>query len=206
MGSASSKASRVFPKCSPAPWAGARTAGPSETAPTPPTQGTPSGAEGELRGSGSAKASAQRTAEIEKDAGDPDFLTALNRLGPVRVDHGMETVRTRQAAQMNETTRLFQSRAASEDEASSQRPSHNHLYAGALHELLNARKSARTRADLENLAKKYGMDAQKLESLARVVNAPSVDSRLNVKVVDKNADERTIMTAVWVNPPLQTST
>lgn len=31
--------------------------------------------------------------EIEQDAGDPHFLANLSRLGPVRVNHSMETTR-----------------------------------------------------------------------------------------------------------------
>ena len=31
--------------------------------------------------------------EIKQDAGDPDFLANLSRLGPVRVNHSMETTR-----------------------------------------------------------------------------------------------------------------
>ena len=65
----------------------------------------------------------------------------------------------------------------------------NHLYAASLHELLDARKSVRSRKDLEGLARKYNMDMDKLERLSLVVNSPSVDSRLNVKTVDKNGDE-----------------
>jgi hypothetical protein len=34
-----------------------------------------------------------RELAIEKDAQDPDFLANLSRLGPVRVDHHMQTVR-----------------------------------------------------------------------------------------------------------------
>ena len=87
---------------------------------------------------------------------------------------------------MNKTTRLFQSRAASEDEASSFKPAHNHLYAGSLHELLDERKSARTHQDLINLANRYNIDVDKMERLARFVTSPSVDNNLNVRKVDKN--------------------
>lgn len=155
---------------------------------------------------GVSRASEQRTEDIEKDSRDPDFLAALNRLGPVRVDHGMGGQAAKaQNAQRDEVVRLFQSRAASEDEASSLRPARNHLYAGSLHELLNARKSARTKQELEQLAKRYNIDFDKMETLARVVNSPSVDSRQNVKSVDKNGDETITMTAVWVNSPASSS-
>ncbi|KAJ3531944.1 hypothetical protein NMY22_g7945 [Coprinellus aureogranulatus] len=105
----------------------------------------------------------------------------------------------------NDVNRLFQSRAASESEASSLKPLHNHLYAGSLHELLDARKSVTSRRDLESLARKYNLDVEKLEKLSRVVNSPSVDSRLNVKTVDTNGDESMIYTAVWVDPRTESS-
>ncbi|KAJ2930101.1 hypothetical protein H1R20_g7044, partial [Candolleomyces eurysporus] len=185
MGNSASKATRSFPKRSPAPWAGARAPAPSDAATAGPSAAR----------EGVAKASEQRTPDIEKDAGDPDFLRALNRLGPVRVDHGagMQAAQT-QSNQVKEINRLFQSRAASEDEASSLRPSPNHLYAASLHELLDARKSARSKAELELLAKRYNVDYDKMERLAKFVNSPSVDERLTVKNVDKNGDERLTLT------------
>ncbi|RXW24187.1 hypothetical protein EST38_g1642 [Candolleomyces aberdarensis] len=200
MGNSASKATRSFPKRSPAPWAGARTPAPSEAA-----SAGPSSQAGAVR-EGVAKASEQRTPDIEQDAGDPDFLRALNKLGPVRVDHGagMQAAQT-QSNQVKEINRLFQSRAASEDEASSLKPSPNHLYAASLHELLDARKSARSKAELESLAKRYNVDYDKMERLAKFVNSPSVDERLTVKNVDKNGDERVTLTAVWAQPRIQPS-
>jgi hypothetical protein len=35
-----------------------------------------------------------RTLVIQQDSKDPQFLSKLNQLGPVRVDHHMQTVRT----------------------------------------------------------------------------------------------------------------
>ena len=99
---------------------------------------------------------------------------------------------------MGITNRLFESRAASESEASSLKPMRNHLYAASLHELFDAQKSVRSRKDLESLARKYNVDVDKLERLSQVVNSPSVDSRLNVKTVDKNGDETTTYTVSMV--------
>ncbi|KAJ2917655.1 hypothetical protein MD484_g2781, partial [Candolleomyces efflorescens] len=219
MGNSASKATRSFPKRSPAPWAGARTPAPSDV--QSPQAGVNAAREGV------AKASEQRTPDIEKDAGDPDFLRALNRLGPVRVEHGagIQAAQTQvqkiplrlsflpsnptrpqfQSTQATEINRLFQSRAASEDEASSLKPSPNHLYAASLHELLDARKSARSKAELESLARRYNIDYAKLERLARFVNSPSVDEKLTVKSVDRNGDEQVTLTAVWAQPRIQPS-
>lgn len=91
--------------------------------------------------------------------------------------------------QISKVNRLFQSRAASEEEASSLKPSKNHLFAGSLQELLNERKSARTDKDLQKLAAKYGVDVAKMESLARFLTSPSVDKSSTTKTVDKNGEE-----------------
>lgn len=72
------------------------------------------------------------------------------------------------------TNRLFLSRARPEFEASSPHLPKNHLYSSTLTELLNQRKSARTQKDLEQLSKDFGIELDKLESLARFVTSPSV--------------------------------
>jgi hypothetical protein len=76
---------------------------------------------------------------------------------------------------MGSTNRLFESRAKPEFEASS--PHHlpkNHLYSSTLTELLNQRKSAHTQNDLGKLSKEFGIELNKVESLARFVTSPSV--------------------------------
>ena len=72
------------------------------------------------------------------------------------------------------TNRLFDSRAKPEFEASSPYLPKNHLYSSALTELLNQRKSVHGRMDLEKLSKEFGIELDKLESLARFVTSPSV--------------------------------
>ena len=72
------------------------------------------------------------------------------------------------------TNRLFESRAKPEFEALSPQLSKNHLYSSTLTELLNQRKSAHTQKDLEKLSLEFGIEPDKLESLARFVTSPSV--------------------------------
>ncbi|GLB35352.1 hypothetical protein LshimejAT787_0209170 [Lyophyllum shimeji] len=181
MGSAASKAGRKLPKRAEKPsWAGVRTPQPDE----------------HLR---DRLASETRTAEIEKDAQDPDFLQKLTRLGPVRVDHHMQPMRPKAA----ETHQLFKSRIESEHEAASPRPVHNRLHAAALSELLDKRKDARSVQDVEQLAKQYNIDVAKLEHLAQFVNTPSVQSGTVVRTVEKDGQESVMMTAVWIEPHLQ---
>ena len=70
------------------------------------------------------------------------------------------------------TNRLFESRA--KFEASSPYLPKNHLYSSTLTEVLNQRKSAQTQKDLEKLSKEFGIELDKLESLAHFVTSPSV--------------------------------
>jgi len=168
MGSAASKTARRYPK-------------PSRVIATEPTY------KNRLPDS-------HRTKEIEQDAGDPHFLANLSRLGPVRVNHSMET--TRPDLMGSTTNRLFESRAKPEFEALS--PHHlpkNHLYSSTLTELLNQRKSAHTQKDLEKLSKEFGIELDKLESLVRFITSPSAA----IQSVGKDG-EGSKSTAVWVEP------
>ncbi|TFK26390.1 hypothetical protein FA15DRAFT_292492 [Coprinopsis marcescibilis] len=198
MGNSASKAARKLPLRPSPTWAGARTPQADPAAPA---------------AANANRASEQRTAEIEQDATDPDFLANLTKLGPVRVNHGAGIQTTgslggqqrepREDPQISKTSRLFQSRLASEEEASSLKPAHNHLYSGSLHALLDERKSAKTPRDLQRLAEKYGVDVDKLENLAKYLNAPSVDKSGGVKTVDKDGNETVSYTALWVQPRIK---
>jgi len=137
-----------------------------------------------------------RTKEIEQDAGDPHFLANLSRLGPVRVNHSMET--TRPDPMGSTTNRLFESRAKPEFEASSPHLPKNYLYSSTLTELLNQRKSAHTQKDLEKLSKEFGIELDKVESLVRFVTSPSVIGKA-IHSVGKDG-EGSMSTAVWVEP------
>ncbi|KAK0199208.1 hypothetical protein DFS33DRAFT_378380 [Desarmillaria ectypa] len=59
---------------------------------------------------------------------------------------------------------------------------------------------ATTRLDIENLARNYKIDVQKLESISKFVNSPSVDSSSVVKTVDEDGNESRSMLAVWIKP------
>jgi crotonobetainyl-CoA:carnitine CoA-transferase CaiB-like acyl-CoA transferase len=94
---------------------------------------------------------------------------------------------------MEQTSRMFESRSKSEMEAASAQPIHNRLHAMALSELLDKRKSAKTREDVVRLAKEYGIDVGKLESLTRFVSSPSVEGGSAVRIVDKEGNESLTM-------------
>ncbi|KAG6821176.1 hypothetical protein H0H93_005396 [Arthromyces matolae] len=174
MGGALSKAGRKLPKRpEPPSWAGARTPGPTDP----------------LKSAADRRASEKRTQDIIRDAHDPDFLANLNRLGPVRVNEHMPTMAASTAAAAKETSQLFQSRLESEHEAASTSPIHNRLHASALSYLLDQRKAARSPQDLENLAKKYGIDPLKLANLSRYVSSPSIQSGSEVRIIQKDGEE-----------------
>jgi hypothetical protein len=61
--------------------------------------------------------------------------------------------------------------------------------ASALYELLDARKSVRSRKELEDLAEQYSIDVPTLEKLAKVVNTPSIGEQSTVRSVE-DGEER----------------
>jgi len=139
-------------------------------------------------------ASESKDEAIERDARDPQLLANLNRLGPVRVDHHMQTVRTQASF-----TELFQSRARAEDQATSMRIPRNHLLVSSLVALLEERQKqvpGSGDAALRQLAEKYAMDVERLESLARSVNVPRVREGGVRHIRDAQSGEETVISEV----------
>ncbi|KAG6832414.1 hypothetical protein H0H87_001574 [Tephrocybe sp. NHM501043] len=187
MGGVASKAGRKLPARAEAPsWAGARTPHPSHP---PPPERPPV----------DRRASESRSQDIERDAQDPDFLANLTRLGPVRIDHHMQTICTSTATTAKETAQLFKSRSESESEAASLSLVHNRLHAASLSDLLDRRKSAKSTQEVNVLAKQYGIDAAKLENLARFVSSPSVHSGSEMRTVEKDGEESVVIRASCVD-------
>ena len=85
---------------------------------------------------------------------------------------------------------LFQTRLRSEEEARSSRPTKNRLVASSLAELFEERKFVSTEKELAELAKKYGMDLDKLERLARHVNSVSVNQDTVRRTVNEDGVDR----------------
>lgn len=118
--------------------------------------------------------------------------------------------------------KLFKSRAQSEYEASAPTPTRNRLHAATLSDLLDERKAAKTRGDLQRLADRYVIDFTKVENLSRFVSSPSVQGGTAVRTVGPDGEESLVMTvrqsefcinlrlfcpplfkAVWAEPRLQ---
>ncbi|THU99334.1 hypothetical protein K435DRAFT_499211 [Dendrothele bispora CBS 962.96] len=178
MGSASSKAVRKLPKHPDPSWSASRATAPSKS-------------------SKSLKQSPIAEERRTRDSGDPHFLANLNKLGPVKVDHHMQSVQPAQ-----KTREMLESRLQSEREAFSMQPSEssNRVQAPTLCFLLDKRKSTASKRDIQDLASKYGLKVEKLESVARYVSSPSIQSGSIVKTVGQDGEEKVSVTAVWIEP------
>lgn len=126
-------------------------------------------------------------------------MANLSKLGQVRVDHHMQTVRP----DAERIQGVFQTRLRSEVEASSARSTHNKLVAGSLQDLLQERKSLTSRDELHKLAQRYDVDPDKLESIARFVNSPSIDEGSIKRTIGEDGAETVTMKAIWVDPSLR---
>ncbi|KIJ69460.1 hypothetical protein HYDPIDRAFT_106080 [Hydnomerulius pinastri MD-312] len=186
MGGAASKASRKLPKEKPS-WAGTR---------SPSNLGAAS--EASRPRPGRPLAYENKNEAIEADAKDPQLMSKLNQLGPVHVNHHMQTVRAADHIQS-----MYRSRVQSEAEASSSQSTRNRLLAATLSELLEARKSVTNTAELEALANRYQIDVAKLQALCRVFNTPSIDESTVVRTTDKHGEESITMMAHWLDPVVQ---
>lgn len=124
-------------------------------------------------------------------------MSKLNMLGPVRVDHHMQSVQPTDHAQA-----MYRSRMQSEAEATNIRVVHDRLLASSLSSLLDTRKSVTTTTELESLATRYGIDVGILQQLCLHFNTPSPDERTIVRTMDENGEESVTVMARWVDPRL----
>ncbi len=107
MGSAASKPARHFPKSVKPKWAGTRTPNPSEA--TTSQSAMPQASETRNEGSTlqlKASYGSNQLEAIERDSVDPQFLANLSKLGQVRVDHHMQTIRPVSKYNMYVDTRM----------------------------------------------------------------------------------------------------
>lgn len=93
----------------------------------------------------------------------------------------------------DQAQRIHETRLLSEDQARSSRQPHNRLVAASLTELLEERKYAPTPKALEELPKKYAIDSDKAERLARYVNSVSVHPESVKRWVSEDGAEQTTM-------------
>ncbi|KAF9519886.1 hypothetical protein BS47DRAFT_1287787 [Hydnum rufescens UP504] len=171
MGGSTSRLSRKLPARPPPSWAGARTDRPqlNITHRPPPSP--------------SYQAEDHKTQSILDDAKDPHLVKSLYSLGQANAPR-MTTTK-----EINPTSQMFESRKISEDQALSFRPIPNRMTASLLSELLDARKSVRSREELEVLARQYSIEVAVLEGLARSINTPSIGEQFTSRSVE-DGEER----------------
>lgn len=80
-------------------------------------------------------------------------------------------------------------KAVEEEEQIAVTPMSNRIPAQTLSNLLDERKSAKSRAEIEAIAKEYGVDMSVLDELAKHINSPSVSSIKSASA--KEEDEET---------------
>ncbi|KAF8168732.1 hypothetical protein BJ912DRAFT_1067583 [Pholiota molesta] len=186
MGNSASKAARRYPSRADIPRNAAKASRP------------------EVPAQGSKLAESHRSEAIEKDAGDPDFLSNLSRLGPVQVDHHMQSIRPVWKALCYDGSEQHDAslRVSRQGGGRCIRAEQKPLYAFVLSDLLDRRKAVRSRQDLEKLAKEFNIDVDKLESLARFVNSPSIDKATIRPIAGKSEEDGFMAEAVWIEPPI----
>ena len=103
------------------------------------------------------------------------------------------------------TTRLFESR--SKLELSSSQPARNTLYAFVLSDLLDKRKSTRSKQDLEVLSQEFKVEIDALDRLTRFVNSPSIDSSSIRPAKGKSEEEGFVATVsiILFHPVVESS-
>ncbi|CAE7227127.1 unnamed protein product [Rhizoctonia solani] len=186
MGGSASKSARKLPTRTQPSWAGART-------PQPLPEQFRTSKPGVM-------ASETKDSHIESDSKDPHLMSKLSQLGQVRVPNPQLGQRLR--PQSDSSFNMIRAREESEQLAASGILPSNRVLALSLSDLLDARKSARSSKEIEEIAKSYGMDAQTLQNVARFVNTPSVDPKNVTRVVGKEGEEKTTMVASWSEPLL----
>ncbi|KAK7466953.1 hypothetical protein VKT23_004017 [Stygiomarasmius scandens] len=177
MGNASSKAARKLPKRSDPAWSASKPIELSNVS------------------SKTLVAEERRNRAIDEDSGDPHFLRNLNQLGPVKVDHHMQAIRP-----VQKTHQMLESRLRSEQEAFSMQPSPDRVQAATLTYLLDKRKTLTSKDEIRDLTQKYGIEVEKLESVARHVSSPSIQSGGIVKTVGQDGEEKVSVMSVWIEP------
>ncbi|KAG1877626.1 hypothetical protein DFJ58DRAFT_850877 [Suillus subalutaceus] len=193
MGSSASKTARTLPK-EKSSWAGARTPLKQDSAQ-------------EIRRP-RPLAFENKTDAVEADGKDPQFMSKLSQLGPVRVDHHMRSVRpvrnlVLDSSQADYVQQMHRSRLQSEVEALPSHSTQNRLLASSLSELLEARKTVKSQAELQALAEQYHIDVTQLDKLAKFINTPSIDESTIVRSTNQDGEETLTMMASWVTQNLK---
>ncbi|SPO23275.1 uncharacterized protein UTRI_01953 [Ustilago trichophora] len=169
------------------------------------------------------QASETKSADIMRDAYDPQFLQNLSRLGQVKVpknatnyqptDQMLRILEAREKATLDNINSADFLSSSSSSSAPAKTPSGPpRISANTITLLLDDRKHCETRKDLERLAVEYDLPLETIETLAKYYNSPTMgeevrDETEKMKQEDQanRQEERAPpkVRAVWVEPKLQ---
>lgn len=158
------------------------------------------------------------------DARDPHLMANLQKLGQVQVPRGkvhfqpqnpmLNILSARQKdsdleKEANETT----SNTISSDgrQVGGQNTLKNRMTISTIVAMLDARKECKTQKELQEVARGYDIDVELMETLARYINAPSVDAADRIRQqnqgmkVEDGDDALERIEAIWTEPTLETN-
>ncbi|KAH8833553.1 hypothetical protein DL96DRAFT_1577500, partial [Flagelloscypha sp. PMI_526] len=127
------------------------------------------------------RAAEVKNEDIRLDGADPHLLANLRKLGPVAVDHHMQTIKT----QAQTIGKGFEAWTRSEDEVASGQLSRNHLRESRLSNFFKEYNKASDPAQLESIAKSYNMDLTVASNLVQYVTTPTIDTASSTSAVQK---------------------
>ncbi|CBQ71988.1 conserved hypothetical protein [Sporisorium reilianum SRZ2] len=164
------------------------------------------------------QASETKSAEILRDAYDPQFLQNLSRLGQVKVpknatnyqptDQMLRILEARERANLDNLESADTLTSSSSTRTKPAGPAR--ISANTITLLLDDRKHCETQKDLERLALEYDLPLQIIESLAKYYNSPTMGEEVRDESTEQQdqanrQDERAPpkVKGVWVVPKLQ---
>ncbi|TKY87171.1 hypothetical protein EX895_003848 [Sporisorium graminicola] len=164
------------------------------------------------------QASETKSADIMRDAYDPQFLQNLSRLGQVKVPKNAtnyqptdQMLRILEARERANLDNIESADALASPNSTRTKPSGPpRMSANTITLLLDDRKHCETQKDLDRLALEYDLPLQTIESLAKYYNSPTMGEEVRDESTEQQdqanrQDERAPpkVRGVWVVPKLQ---
>ncbi|KAJ9478166.1 hypothetical protein PHBOTO_001722 [Pseudozyma hubeiensis] len=169
------------------------------------------------------QASEHKSADIMRDAFDPQFMQNLSRLGQVKVpknatnyqatDQMLRILEARERANLDniESADTLSPQSATQQTSPSKSSTPSRVSANTITLLLDDRKHCESQKDLERLALEYDLPLSTIETLAQYYNSPTMGEEIRDEVEEKQEDqanrqnerEATKVRGVWVVPKFQ---
>jgi len=125
---------------------------------------------------------------------DPQLLANLKRLGPVKVDHGMQGLKPTGV----NASRILNTQKQSETEAQTGETKRNHIQTPSLFDALTRLQEVKDDRTLERLAAEYNLDGNVLRELGKTVNVATPDETTARTVVNEDGAEVVLKTVSLV--------